>query len=83
MLKDSPVEVVSHADVERPARAALHDVNVVAMFARHEPPTNLSSRAEHWFREAKPVRSRGTLCFFAQLCAVAERYICDEYHRAV
>ena len=36
VLEDAVVEVVGHADVERSAGAALHDVDVVVMFTRHE-----------------------------------------------
>ena len=36
VLEDAVVEVVGHADVERAAGAALHDVHVVVIFAGHE-----------------------------------------------
>ena len=36
VLEDAAVEVVGHADVERSAGAALHDVDVVVVVAGHE-----------------------------------------------
>ena len=39
VLEDTPMEVVSHADVDRAAGTALHDVHAVAMFAEDELPT--------------------------------------------
>ena len=54
MPEDAPMEVVSHADVERVVGTAWHDVHAVAMFAEHELLTT-----------CHPERSRGTLCFSA------------------
>jgi hypothetical protein len=80
VLKNPPVKIVGHADVERAAGAALHDVHVVVMFARHELPIPLSSRAENWFRSGGTRAESRDLVFLALVLRLGGGWVCDGCH---
>jgi hypothetical protein len=83
VLEDAAVEVVGHADVERAAGAALHDVDVVVVVAGH-------ALSIHCHPERRTGSARGgtraqsrDLVFLASVLRFACGWVCDGRHISV